>query len=162
MPSASIRPETHSSGMQQRKFQSRCQIAAHHGASRWVLPADIRGPCLRPAYGQRCRQILRRARAPRARNQETAFPRLRRSSAMPRRWQREYARVGTTTNPVDLNSRTKQQLLTLWGLTAAQADRIIAGRPYSEPGELVTRGIRKRSATEFLTGSRPGEEAVER
>ena len=43
--------------------------------------------------------------------------------------------------PLDLNSATKQQLLTLPGLTAAEADRIIGGRTYDEPGELVTRHI---------------------
>jgi DNA uptake protein ComE-like DNA-binding protein len=43
--------------------------------------------------------------------------------------------------PLDLNTATKEQLLTLPGLTAAQADRIIANRPYKEPGELVSRRI---------------------
>jgi competence protein ComEA len=43
--------------------------------------------------------------------------------------------------PLDLNSATKEQLLSLPGVTAAEADRVIAGRPYSEPGEVVTRRI---------------------
>jgi Helix-hairpin-helix motif len=43
--------------------------------------------------------------------------------------------------PLDLNTATKEQLLTLPGLTAAQADHIIANRPYKEPGELVSRRI---------------------
>lgn len=43
--------------------------------------------------------------------------------------------------PLDLNTATKDQLLSLPGLTAAEADRVIAGRPYGEPGELVTRRI---------------------
>jgi DNA uptake protein ComE-like DNA-binding protein len=43
--------------------------------------------------------------------------------------------------PLDLNSASKQQLLTLPGLTAAEADRIISGRPYDQPGDLVTRRI---------------------
>jgi DNA uptake protein ComE-like DNA-binding protein len=43
--------------------------------------------------------------------------------------------------PLDLNSASKQQLLTLPGLTAAEADRIISGRPYDKPGDLVTRRI---------------------
>ena len=34
-----------------------------------------------------------------------------------------------------------EQLLSLPGVTAAEADRVIAGRPYDEPGELVTRRI---------------------
>ncbi len=43
--------------------------------------------------------------------------------------------------PLDLNTATKAQLLSLPGITAREADRVIAGRPYSEPGELVTRRI---------------------
>lgn len=43
--------------------------------------------------------------------------------------------------PLDLNSATKEQLLSLPGITAAEAGRVIAGRPYNEPGELVTRHI---------------------
>jgi competence protein ComEA len=42
---------------------------------------------------------------------------------------------------LDLNTATKDQLLSLPGLTAAEADRVIAGRPYSEPGDVVTRRI---------------------
>src|SRR3954463_7405294 len=43
--------------------------------------------------------------------------------------------------PLDLNTATKEQLLTLPGMTPVQADRVIAKRPYNEPGELVTRRI---------------------
>ena len=43
--------------------------------------------------------------------------------------------------PLDLNTATKDQLLSLPGVTAAEADRVIAGRPYNEPGEVVTRRI---------------------
>ena len=43
--------------------------------------------------------------------------------------------------PLDLNTATKERLLSLPGVTAAEADRVIAGRPYSEPGEVVTRRI---------------------
>jgi competence protein ComEA len=42
---------------------------------------------------------------------------------------------------VDLNSATKEQLLSLPGMTSAEADRVIAGRPYTEPSELVTRRL---------------------
>lgn len=49
--------------------------------------------------------------------------------------------------PLDLNTATKEQLLTLPGVTAAEAERVIAGRPYSEPGEVVTRRI--MSKTEY-------------
>ena len=43
--------------------------------------------------------------------------------------------------PLDLNAATKEQLLKLPGITPAQADRIIAGRPYDDPKDLVTRHI---------------------
>ena len=43
--------------------------------------------------------------------------------------------------PLDLNTATKEQLLSLPGVSGAEADRVIAGRPYNEPGELVTRRI---------------------
>ncbi len=43
--------------------------------------------------------------------------------------------------PLDLNIATREQLLSLPGVTAAEADRVIAGRPYNEPGEVVTRSI---------------------
>ena len=43
--------------------------------------------------------------------------------------------------PLDLNTATKEQLLSLPGVTSAEADRIIARRPYAEPGDLVTRHI---------------------
>jgi Helix-hairpin-helix motif len=43
--------------------------------------------------------------------------------------------------PLDLNTATKEQLLSLPGVTSAEAERVIAGRPYNKPGELVTRRI---------------------
>lgn len=43
--------------------------------------------------------------------------------------------------PLDLNSATKEQLESLPGMTGAEADRVIAARPYHEPGELVTRHV---------------------
>jgi DNA uptake protein ComE-like DNA-binding protein len=47
--------------------------------------------------------------------------------------------------PLDLNTATKEQLMSLPGVTAAEADRVIAGRPYNAPGELVTRRIMPKS-----------------
>ena len=41
--------------------------------------------------------------------------------------------------PLNLNTATKEQLLSLPGVTAAEADRVIAGRPYNEPGEVAAR-----------------------
>jgi DNA uptake protein ComE-like DNA-binding protein len=43
--------------------------------------------------------------------------------------------------PLDLNGASKEQLLTLPGITPAQADRVIKGRPYAAPGDLLTRHI---------------------
>jgi competence protein ComEA len=48
--------------------------------------------------------------------------------------------------PLNLNTATKEQLLSLPGVTAAEADRVIAGRPYDEPGEVVTRHIMPKTA----------------
>jgi len=45
---------------------------------------------------------------------------------------------------VDVNSATKEQILTLPGVTDKEADRIIAGRPYTRADDLVTRHILSR------------------
>jgi Helix-hairpin-helix motif len=49
------------------------------------------------------------------------------------RWNRD--------KPLNLNAATKEELMTLPGMTTAEADKVIAGRPYEDAGELVTRGI---------------------
>ena len=43
--------------------------------------------------------------------------------------------------PLDLNIATKEQLLSLPGMTEAEADRVIAGRPYDDPHDLVKRHL---------------------
>jgi DNA uptake protein ComE-like DNA-binding protein len=43
--------------------------------------------------------------------------------------------------PVDINAAGKDQLMSLPGIQAQAADRIIAGRPYNDKGELVSRRI---------------------
>jgi DNA uptake protein ComE-like DNA-binding protein len=43
--------------------------------------------------------------------------------------------------PLNVNTATKDQLTELPGINAAEANSIIAGRPYSNPAELVTRHI---------------------
>jgi competence protein ComEA len=43
--------------------------------------------------------------------------------------------------PLDLNIATKEQLLSLPGMTEAEADRVLAGRPYNDPNDLVKRHI---------------------
>jgi DNA uptake protein ComE-like DNA-binding protein len=45
------------------------------------------------------------------------------------------------TSPLDLNTATREQLVNLPGVTAREADRVIAGRPYNDPSDLVTRHI---------------------
>ena len=42
---------------------------------------------------------------------------------------------------IDLNRASKNQILTLPGMTSQLADRIIAERPYKDPQQLVTRRI---------------------
>lgn len=42
---------------------------------------------------------------------------------------------------VDLNTATRDQLLTLPDLTGAEADRIVEGRPYNDSNDLITRRI---------------------
>ena len=49
------------------------------------------------------------------------------------------------TSPLDLNTASRNQLISLPGMTASEADRIVAGRPYNDPGELVTRHIIPKS-----------------
>jgi competence protein ComEA len=43
--------------------------------------------------------------------------------------------------PMDINSATKEQLMTLKGIGKAYSDKIIAGRPYKRKDELVTKSI---------------------
>ena len=46
---------------------------------------------------------------------------------------------------LDLNSASKEDLTSLPGVSSAEAERVIAGRPYSEPSDLVTRHIVSKS-----------------
>jgi len=47
--------------------------------------------------------------------------------------------------PLNLNTATREELITLPGVTGAEADRVIAGRPFDDPGQLVTRHILPQS-----------------
>ncbi len=60
---------------------------------------------------------------------------------MPRLWRQGSAKGWSRDKQLDLNTATKDQLPSLPRVTAAEADRVIAGCPYSEPGDVVTRGI---------------------
>jgi len=53
---------------------------------------------------------------------------------------------------VDLNSATKQQLTRLPGITPLEADRVIAGRPYNQPEELVTKHILTKAEYDKIAG----------
>ena len=53
---------------------------------------------------------------------------------------------------VDLNSASKERLESLPGMTPAEADRVIAGRPFREPGELVTRHIVSKAEYDKIAG----------
>jgi DNA uptake protein ComE-like DNA-binding protein len=54
--------------------------------------------------------------------------------------------------PLDVNTATKDQLISLPGVTSPEADRVIAGRPYSDPNELVTRHIMSRAEFDKISG----------
>jgi DNA uptake protein ComE-like DNA-binding protein len=47
--------------------------------------------------------------------------------------------------PVNLNTATRDQLMSLPGMTTGQADRVIEARPYNDPHDLVTRHILPQS-----------------
>ena len=47
----------------------------------------------------------------------------------------------STQGTVELNSAGRKRLAALPGLTAADADRIIANRPYAKPHDLVAKGV---------------------
>jgi competence protein ComEA len=47
--------------------------------------------------------------------------------------------------PVDINSASKAELMKLPGLSAADAERVIAGRPYLSKANLVTHNVISQS-----------------
>jgi len=54
----------------------------------------------------------------------------------------EGVREGLTRDKtVNLNTATEDQLITLPGVTHARATRVIAGRPYDDPRDVVTKHI---------------------
>jgi DNA uptake protein ComE-like DNA-binding protein len=53
---------------------------------------------------------------------------------------------------VDLNSATEEQLVDLPGITGARAQRIIRGRPYDAPQDLVSKGILTREQYGRISG----------
>jgi len=53
-------------------------------------------------------------------------------------------------NPLDLNTAKRDQLMSLPGMSAADADKVIAGRPYNEVGDLMSRHILSKSEYERI------------
>jgi DNA uptake protein ComE-like DNA-binding protein len=47
--------------------------------------------------------------------------------------------------PLDINAATREQLISLPGVTGAEADQLIAKRPFDDPGQLVTRHVLPQS-----------------
>jgi hypothetical protein len=43
--------------------------------------------------------------------------------------------------PLDLNTASKEDLMTLPGVTSEEADRVLAARPFRSPNEMVSRRI---------------------
>jgi competence protein ComEA len=91
-----------------------------------LLLAGLAG-CTRPQNSQELKEKTAQATAEVKRDAKAVAAGIREG------WSRD--------KPLDLNTATKEQLISLPGMKAAEADRVIAGRPYNEPGELVTRRI---------------------
>ena len=53
---------------------------------------------------------------------------------------------------IDQNSASREQLTSLPGMSGAEADRVIAGRPYSQPDELLTRHIVPKTEYDRIAG----------
>lgn len=58
--------------------------------------------------------------------------------------------IAANIKPVDINNATREQLKKLPGIGDAEADKIIAGRPYLSKANLVTHNIIDRGIYENL------------
>jgi DNA uptake protein ComE-like DNA-binding protein len=53
---------------------------------------------------------------------------------------------------IDVNSASRDQLMALPGMSAPEADRVIAGRPYDRADDLLTRHIIGKSEYDRISG----------
>lgn len=60
------------------------------------------------------------------------------------------AKVAPSTDLLDLNQATVEQLAALPGMGVVYARRIVEGRPYQSKNQLVTRGVLPRAAYEQM------------
>ncbi len=59
---------------------------------------------------------------------------------------------GPSAPVVDLNNATRDQLVTLPGITSAKARRIIEARPYSAAGDLVSKNLLTQEQFDRISG----------
>jgi DNA uptake protein ComE-like DNA-binding protein len=60
------------------------------------------------------------------------------------------ARAGSKVKLVDINGASKQELKTLPGVGDAEADKILAGRPYNTKARLITRNVVSRQVYDAI------------